>query len=138
MGEKIVVVGGGMVGCEVAEYLASKGKRVTIVEKLPEIALGMEGHTRRLLLERLNHLSIRVFTEAEVLSLEGRTAVLRQSGKPVELEAEGFVAAMGAGADRSCEAFQSCGLPFYAVGDCAGVRDIAAAIHEGFAAAMRI
>jgi 2,4-dienoyl-CoA reductase-like NADH-dependent reductase (Old Yellow Enzyme family)/thioredoxin reductase len=138
MGEKIVVIGGGMVGCEVAECLAARGKRVTIVEKLPEIAVGMEGHTRRLLLERLNRLSVRIITGAEVLSLQGGKAILLQAGKKVDVEAEAIVAAMGAAAERSGEEFQSCGVPVYAVGDCAGVRDIAAAIQEGFAAAMRI
>jgi hypothetical protein len=56
----------------------------------------------------------------------------------VEVETEGIVAAMGAAADRAGEDFRSSGLPFYAVGDCANVRDIAAAIQEGFAAAMEI
>jgi NADH dehydrogenase FAD-containing subunit len=111
---------------------------VTIVEKLPEIAAGMDGSTRRLLLERLNRLSVRMITEAEVLSLEGEKAILRQAGERREVEAEGIVAAMGAASDRICEPFQSCGLPFYAVGDCAGARDIAAAIQEGFAVAMEI
>ncbi len=54
------------------------------------------------------------------------------------METEGIVAAMGAAADRSCDDFRSCGLPFYAVGDCVRVRDIAAAVQEGFAAAMEI
>ncbi len=84
MGKKILVIGGGMVGCEVAEYLAARGKRVTIVEKLPEIAPGMDGSTRRLLLERLDRLSVRMITEAEVLSLEGDVAVLRQGGESKE------------------------------------------------------
>ena len=72
MGEKIMVIGGGMVGCEVAEYLAGKGKRVTIIEKLPEIAAGMDGSTRRLLLERLNSLSVQMITGAEVFSIQGK------------------------------------------------------------------
>jgi NADPH-dependent 2,4-dienoyl-CoA reductase/sulfur reductase-like enzyme len=138
MGERILVIGGGMVGCEVAEYLAERGKSVTIVEKLPEIAPGMDGSTRRLLLERLNCLSVRMITEAEVLSLEGDKAILRQAGERREVETDGIVAAMGAAADRSCGDFRSCGLPFYAVGDCVRARDIAAAVQEGFAAAMGI
>ena len=138
MGEKILIIGGGMVGCEVAEYLADKGKRVTIVEKLPEIAGGMDGSTRRLLLERLNRLSVRMITGAEVLSFQGETAILRQAGERVEAETEAVVAAMGAAADRTCEDFRSCGLPFHSIGDCASVRDIAAAIQEGFAAATGI
>lgn len=138
MGEKILVIGGGMVGCEVAEYLAGKGKQVTIVEKLSEIAPGMEGYTRRLLLERLGRLSVRMIPEAEVLSVQGEKAVLRQAGERVEVETEGIVAAMGASADRTGEDFRSCGPAFYAVGDCVRVRDIAAAIQEGFAAAMGI
>jgi 2,4-dienoyl-CoA reductase-like NADH-dependent reductase (Old Yellow Enzyme family)/thioredoxin reductase len=138
MGEKIIILGGGMVGCEVAEYLAGKGKQVTIIEKLSEVASGMEGHTRRLLLERLKSLSIQIITGAEVQSLQGRNAILRKAGKIIEVETEGIVVAMGAKADRSCAEFQSCGLPFYAVGDCAEVRDIAAAIQEGFLVAMGI
>jgi len=122
----------------VAEYLAGKGKQVTIIEKLSEVASGMEGHTRRLLLERLKSLSVRMITEAEVLSLQGRNANLRMAGKTMEVETEGIVVAMGARADRTCAEFQSCGLPFYPVGDCVEVRDIAAAIREGFRVAMEI
>ncbi len=138
MGEKIMVIGGGMVGCEVAEYLAGKGKEVTIIEKLPEVASGMEGHTRRLLLERLKSLSVHMITGAEVFSIQGRNAIVRKAGITIEVETEGIVVAMGAKADRTCAEFQSCGLPFYAVGDCVEVRDIAAAIQEGFRVAMGI
>jgi len=138
MGEKIIVVGGGMVGLEVAEYLAGKQKKITVVEKLPEIAAGMEGHTRRLLLERLTSLSVRMITEAEVLSLQGENAVLRKGGKTMEVPTDGIVVAMGSRADRTCEEFQSCGLPFYPVGDCVEVEDIAAAIHGGHRVAMGI
>ena len=127
-----------MVGCEVAEYLAGTGKEVTIIEKLPEVASGMEGHTRRLLLERLKSLSVQMITGAEVLSIQGRNAIVRKAGITLEVETEGIVVAMGAKADRTCAEFQSCGLPFYAVGDCAEVRDIAAAIQEGFRVAMGI
>ena len=138
MGEKIIVIGGGMVGCEVAEYLAGKGKQVTIIEKLPEVASGMEGHTRRLLLERLKSLSVQMMTEADVLSLQGINAIVRKSGKTMEAETEGIVVAMGAKADRTCMEFQSCGLPFYTIGDCVEVRDIAAAIQEGFRVGMEL
>jgi NADPH-dependent 2,4-dienoyl-CoA reductase/sulfur reductase-like enzyme len=138
MGEKVLVIGGGVVGCEVAEYLADRGKRVTIVEKLPEIAPAMDSSARRLLLERLGRLSVRMITGAEVFSFEGEKAILLQKGEKVYVETEAIVAAMGATAELNREEFQSCGVPVYAVGDCAGVRDIAAAIQEGFAAAMRI
>jgi hypothetical protein len=61
-----------------------------------------------------------------------------QKGRTLEVETEGIVAAMGAGADRTCEEFETCGLPFYPIGDCAQVRDIGAAIQEGFRVARDI
>ncbi len=132
IGENIIVLGGGMVGCEVAEYLARKGKRVTIVEKLPELASGMESHTRTLLIQRLKGLAVGMITEAEILRVFGGKAFVLQKGRTLELEMEGIVTAAGAGANRTCEEFQSCGLPFYTIGDCVQVRDIGAAIQEGF------
>ncbi len=138
MGEKIIVLGGGMVGCEVAEYLAGKGKRVTIVEKLAEVASGMEVHTRTLLLERLRGLSVGMITDAEVVRVSGGKALVLQKGKEIEMETEGIVAATGAGAERNCEEFQSCGVPFYSIGDCVQARDIGPAIQEGFRVASEI
>jgi 2,4-dienoyl-CoA reductase-like NADH-dependent reductase (Old Yellow Enzyme family)/thioredoxin reductase len=138
LGAKILVIGGGMVGCEVAEFLASRGKEVTIVEILPEVAITMEGHNRRLLLERLDKLGLKILTGSEVLRFQGTRAVIRKDGETFDLEADGVIAALGSRANRSCAELESCGLPFYAVGDAVSTRDIAAAVHEGFRAAMEI
>ena len=138
LGEKILVIGGGMVGCEVAEFLAVQGKEVTIVEILPEVASGMEGHNRRLLLERLDKLSVKMLTGSEVLSFQGNRAMIRKAGESIKLETDGVVSAMGSRSNRSCAELESCGLPFYTVGDAVETRDIAAAVHEGFRAAMEI
>ena len=138
LGKKVLVVGGGMVGCEVSEFLASQGKEVTIVEILPEVAATMEGHNRWLLLERLNKLSVQIFTKSEVRSLQGNQAVICRAGKNFEMETDGIVPAMGSRANRSLSVFESCGLPCYTIGDAVETRDIAAAVHEGFRAAMEI
>jgi 2,4-dienoyl-CoA reductase-like NADH-dependent reductase (Old Yellow Enzyme family)/thioredoxin reductase len=138
IGAKILVIGGGMVGSEVAEFLASQGKEVTIVEILPEVAVTMEGHNRRLLLERLDKLGLKILTGSEVLRFHGTRAVIRKDGKTFDLEVDGVIAALGSRANRSCAELESCGLPFYTVGDAVSTRDIAAAVHEGFRAAMEI
>ena len=140
-GEKIIVLGGGMVGCEVAECLTARGKRVMIVEKLPEIASGLEKHTRTLLLERLRQGGVEMRTESEIVSLEGRKVTLQtRNGKSFKVEADGLVAALGARPVRSLEdGLQKSGVASVAViGDYREARDIAAAIHDGFLAAMEV
>ena len=138
LGAKILVIGGGMVGCEAAEFLASQGQEVTIVEILPELAITMEGNNRLLLLERLNKLGVKILTGSEVLRFQGTRAVISKNGDTFELEVDGVIAALGSRANRSCAELESCGLPFYTVGDAVSTRDIAAAIHEGFRTAMEI
>jgi 2,4-dienoyl-CoA reductase-like NADH-dependent reductase (Old Yellow Enzyme family)/thioredoxin reductase len=138
LGAKILMMGGGMVGCEAAEFLASQGKEVTIVEILPELAITMEGNNRILLLERLAKLAVKILTGSEILRFDGTRAVIRKDDKNFELKVEGVIAALGSRANRSCAELESCGLPFYTIGDAVSTRDIAAAIHEGFRAAMEI
>jgi pyruvate/2-oxoglutarate dehydrogenase complex dihydrolipoamide dehydrogenase (E3) component len=46
LGSKIVVIGGGMVGCETAEWIAQDGKQVMVVEQLAEVAGDLEARTR--------------------------------------------------------------------------------------------
>ena len=54
VGDTVVVIGGGLVGCETAEYLAKQRKKVTIVEMLDEVAGVMPLALRKMLLARLD------------------------------------------------------------------------------------
>ena len=139
MGENIIVVGGGMVGCEIAEYLASKGKKVAIVEKLPEIASAEETCTKNFLLERLNKLEIKLITESEIISVQGAKANLNKKGEVLQVAADGIVAALGAKPNNSLESnLGSSGRTFFVIGDGREAREVAAAIHEGFRVGMEI
>jgi len=53
-GEEIIVLGAGLVGCETAEFFLAQGKKVTVIEQLPEAGAGLEPITRKVLLRRLN------------------------------------------------------------------------------------
>jgi pyruvate/2-oxoglutarate dehydrogenase complex dihydrolipoamide dehydrogenase (E3) component len=140
MGERIVVIGGGLVGCETAEYLSSNGKQVVIVEKLPEIAMGIESHTKLLLLERLNKLGVKVIIESEVISVQGKTMSLRSKrGETHQIQADEIVIALGSKSDNSLQRkLEALGLLVFVIGDCKEARDIATAIHEGFRVATEI
>ncbi len=139
VGERVLVAGGGMVGCEIAEYLANGKKKVTIVEKLPGIALEVEKLTQILLLQRLSQLGVKVKTECEIVSIRGSKVTLRHQGKEIEEEAESIVLALGGTPNNSLEnLLQSSGRPFYAIGDCQEARDIASAIHDGWRTALQV
>ena len=139
VGERVLVAGGGMVGCEIAEYLANGKKKVTIVEKLPGIALEVEKLTQILLLQRLSQLGVKVKTECEIVSIRGSKVTLRHQGKEIEEEAESIVLALGGTPNNSLETLlQSSGRPFYTIGDCQEARDIASAIHDGWRTALQV
>lgn len=63
-GERIAVLGAGLVGCETAEYLAAQGKQVTIFEMKNDIAKELSTNRRGFMLERMSKLGI----EAHLLS----------------------------------------------------------------------
>ena len=139
MGEKLIIIGGGMVGCETAEHLATLGKNVCIVEKLPEIATGVEVHTRGLLRQRLLDLGVEVHTSSEVVAAREGTVTVRNSKGDLEVKADGIVAALGAGANRSLDdAAHEFPERWFRIGDAQGAREIAAAVREGYLAALAI
>lgn len=139
MGEKVLVLGGGLVGCEVAEHLASRGKLVTILTRRPGIAMDMEPNNKQVLLERLNQLRVGVIPEAEIVSYRERQASLRKKGELLTTQADGIVIAWKPEPANSLEKIMvASGRSFFAIGDCVQVREIASAIHEGFRVAMEI
>ncbi|GAH87143.1 unnamed protein product, partial [marine sediment metagenome] len=64
-GQSVVIIGGGLIGCETAEFLSQKGKQVTIVEMLPSVGADIGGFNRWVILDRLKAAGISMEVKAE-------------------------------------------------------------------------
>ena len=134
-GAKCLVIGGGLVGSETAEFLAEQGKAVTIVELRDAIAVDMEYKTRQMLIPRLSELGVVCMTETEVLSFCSGGEV-RVKTPYVEKTLTGFdtiVVALGYKPDVAlCSSLAEAGLDFIRVGDCKKVGKIINGVWDGF------
>jgi NADPH-dependent 2,4-dienoyl-CoA reductase/sulfur reductase-like enzyme len=133
--ESFLVMGGGSLGCELAEYLAEKGKKVSVVEILGQIAPDAESNARKLLMQRLAEKKVPVFTRSRLQKCEGNKACgVNDSGERLEVPADVVVAAMGAqpvpltlkGLEKMRPAPE-----IYTIGDCRQAGKIMQAIHDG-------
>lgn len=79
-GQRVLVVGGGLVGCETADFLSLYGKEVTIVEMLPELASDMAMGPRDLLLERLRQSQVVALTSATIVEIIADGVVAEHEG----------------------------------------------------------
>jgi 2,4-dienoyl-CoA reductase-like NADH-dependent reductase (Old Yellow Enzyme family)/thioredoxin reductase len=139
-GATVVVVGGGEVGCEVAEYLATRGARVTIVEMLGDLALAMEPRARTLLLQRLRGLGVTAMVQSRIAAVHGATVKYEQGGLAFRIErVDSVVSAVGSMSDTAlAEALGGTDLTVHRIGDCREPRRILEAIREGFECAYAI
>lgn len=93
--KKVVVIGGGINGCETADYLVSLGNRVVIVEKENVLAGQMEKKNRRDLLNRLEEAGVETITGCTVVDFqEGQVLIERGFGQEC-LAADQVVMAVG-------------------------------------------
>jgi 2-enoate reductase len=104
-GEKIVVLGGGLVGCEAALHLAGGGKDVTIVELLDGILLTVEHcmnndmALRRLIVES----GLKLKTGSRLMKAEENNVVIEKDGKTESLPCDTLVIAVGYHSNRNLE-----------------------------------
>ncbi len=133
--ESFLVIGGGSLGCELAEYLAEKGKKVSVVEILGQIASDAESNARKLLMQRLAEKKVPLYTRSRVQKFEGNRACgVNESGERFEVPADVVVAAVGAqpvpltpkGLEKMRPAPE-----IYTIGDCRQAGKIMQAIHDG-------
>lgn len=133
LGTHVVIIGGGRVGCETAEYVAEKGKKVAIVEILDKIGLDIEPRARKLLLERLISLGVDFYCKSEVVKIQNREVIFHdKDGLEKKLFAESVILAMGSQPNNRMEQeMLSQGKAVYTIGDCQEPEDLAHAIHAG-------
>jgi len=138
VGEKVVVVGGGLIGCETADHLAVQGKKVTVVEMLDQIGADV-GPNIGDVLERMEKAGVEslVKTKMEEITPDGVKAT--KDGTPVFLEADTVVIAVGLKSNNMlAEKLKEIVPEVYVVGYCLQPRRILEAIHDGFNAAWKI
>ena len=137
---KCVVLGGGLVGAETAEYLANKGLEVSIVEMMDKIA-AQESETVLPLMEAdFEKHNVQKFVNTRVSEIKDNViyAVNTKDETNVEIAADTIVNALGSKKNVFDDSKLS--VPFTYVGDCSGERtaDIASAIRTGYKAANEI
>jgi 2,4-dienoyl-CoA reductase-like NADH-dependent reductase (Old Yellow Enzyme family)/thioredoxin reductase len=149
VGERAVIIGGGMVGIEAAFYLAEKGKKVAIVEMLPKIMPDVGLTFRLAYWRKIPYLGIQVYTEARLFEVRenGVNVVMKLESEHLErkgdellfIPADTVVLAAGQRPDRNLIQGLEGKIPtLYTVGDCVEPLKIIDAIHEGARVALEI
>lgn len=138
-GERIVVVGGGLVGCETGLYLAQQGKEVTIVETLDEVASDANiMHGRALRLELARAVTIRTGLRCVEITGEGVVCAGR-GGERVTIPCDTAVIAVGYESRTDMvDALFGVATEVMTIGDCVRPRRVLQAIRTGYDAAMAI
>jgi 2,4-dienoyl-CoA reductase-like NADH-dependent reductase (Old Yellow Enzyme family)/thioredoxin reductase len=140
IGKKVAVVGGGLVGCETAEFLAERGKTVKIVEILDEIAVGVCLSIKAGLVHRLKASGINMLTglKCNEITQNGLIAT-GKGGERKFIEADTIVLAAGAEPNiHLLTALEDGVAEIHLVGDCAEPRRILQAISDGYRAGLSL
>jgi len=133
VGDEIVVVGGGEVGCETAVWLTRKGKRVTVVEMLSEILQDGYFMNKMMLLKMLDEAGIGMVTSARVCKITDDGIVVQKNNDTRIFSTDTVVLAMGMKSEKKLLDDLEGKLPhIHAVGDCIEPRKIMNAIWEAY------
>lgn len=136
-----VVIGGGLVGAETAEYIANKGLAVSIIEMTEKIAAQESPTVLPYMMEDFAAHDVKQYVNTKVNSItnEGKTVnVTDAEGKEVAIDCDTIV--MAVGSKKNVFDTDGVTVPVYYAGDCSGEKtaDIASAIRGGYHAANEI
>lgn len=132
VGQKVVIIGGGMVGCETAEFLARKGKKVTIIEMLGEIGNDIGASNKEHTIYRLQSAGVEMITKMKAKEITERGITATQNNSTLTIEADTVVLAVGFTPNTDLTHKLIGIIPaVYVIGDCAEPRKILDAISDG-------
>lgn len=131
-GKKVLVVGGGLVGSETADYLGERNFDVTIMEQKDKIASDISGEHRIYMMENYQRNGVTMITNATVKSFEDDGVVYSQDDKEISLTGfDTVVLALGAEAYNPLETeLSSMNKEMYVIGDGLKARKALEAIQE--------
>ena len=139
VGDKVVVFGGGLAGCECAIHLGMEGKEVHIIEMRDELAPDANIRHRPLLLKEINkYATVHAGCKGLEVSKEGILCEDKE-GHQMLVEGDSIICALGQRSRRDVVDALRDGAPYVAViGDASKVSTITNAVYEGYHAALDI
>ncbi len=137
--ERVVVVGGGRIGCEVAEFLAERYNDVMILEMLEEIGSDIGLSLRPTIVERLKAAGIQIETSIKIVEITEKGVRGLRNGSSEFFNAGTMVIAVGMKSERQLvENIEGIVPEIHVVGDCIEPRRIREAITDGYRAGLKL
>ncbi|MGC8662836.1 MAG: FAD-dependent oxidoreductase [Thermoplasmata archaeon] len=133
-GKKVVVGGGGLVGCETALFLSELGNDVTIVEMLPTLCPDMETLSRNYILRELENHKVKILVNSPIMEVRERSVIAGN----VEISMEYFVISFGGIPLETLFKDLSKKYETYLVGDSFRVGKIIDSISQGYSAGRAV
>jgi len=139
VGDNVVIIGGGLVGCEIGLQLARKGKNVTVIEMRQEVVPDAAPDYRRFLMVELEKaVRCETNTRCVYINAKGVTCIDAEDSQRL-FKADTVVVAAGYRAlSDEAEALRDIALEFRVIGDCFKARRVYEAVKDGYDAAVNI
>ncbi len=132
LGKNVAIVGGELVGLELAEFLCERGRNVSVVDDVPRLGAGLTIMRRLRMLAELREHGVGLFASAKSIRIEpGRVCFSDAAGAPRSVEADHVIVAKGTtGSSVQADALRAAGLRVHEIGDGTGVGYLEGAIRS--------
>jgi 2,4-dienoyl-CoA reductase (NADPH2) len=138
--DKIVIIGGGDIGCETADWLAGPGKQISVVEIAPAVLARMKKIPKERLLKRLSEKKIHLYENTQLIAIEDKAVRLKpNNAEALALEADLVVIGINAQPEDSLlHTLKSEVNNVITVGDATVPGNLGAALRNATEAALKI
>jgi pyruvate/2-oxoglutarate dehydrogenase complex dihydrolipoamide dehydrogenase (E3) component len=132
LGQSVIIVGGGLLGAEIAKQFVDEGKEVTIVEQLDSVAAEAGFIVKKVLLKTLGNNGVKMLTSTRAIAITNEGVVVERFSDKELLVCDSVILAIGYEPRRDLSKTIDMGaIEFYEIGDCVEPRTVMEAIEEG-------
>jgi len=136
-GNNVVIIGGGLAGCEVAIWLAEKGKKVTVVEMLDQVMAGgasVPTQVKMMTMDLMKRFGVKILTSTRLDHItENEVALMSEDGTLKELATDTVALAIGMVPEtRLADALDNSPHRVYRMGDCRSPKNVMNAVWDAY------
>ena len=137
----VCVIGGGLVGLEVADDIATSGNIVKVIEMKEQAGADLGSLRKIAVMQKMNKLNVEIITKATCIGVEDTGIVVEIEGEKKVINCNSIVIAVGAKSNNSSDIVAICEdkkIPYHIIGDAKKARRAINAIEEGFNVARNL